>query len=121
MNKKLLLSLGSIAAIAASVATVVACGSSDTNKDLKDINGITVNDVNQKIDEELTEYGFNKPDILPSVVPNPGDDIVINGVHVAFTEWTPNDSEGSIAWKVTFTKGSETGTLSGTNSGFKKE
>ena len=32
MNKKLLLSLGSIAAIAAPVATVVACGSNDEKK-----------------------------------------------------------------------------------------
>ena len=72
--------------------TAIVCGSSDTNKDLKDINGITVNDVNQKIDEELTERGFNKPNILSSAVPNLGDDMVINGVYVTFTGWTPNDS-----------------------------
>jgi len=123
MNKKLLLSLGSIAAIAAPVAAVVACGSDDNGKtdDKKTVDGITVNDINTKLDEILSSLGINKATTLASAIPNPGDENTIKGVKADFTGWTPNNSKGEISWTVTLTKGEATRTLSGKLTGFETE
>jgi len=123
MNKKLLLSLGSIAAIAAPVAAVVACGSNDKedetptiSPDQKAVNAI------KKSDLKIPEIAPNDAkDKLPSefgkvTIP----EMVGDGVKAEFKHWRQNDDTGIIKWEVTLTKGKATNSLIGTINGFLK-
>jgi len=110
MNKKLLLSLGSIAAIAAPVAAVVACGSDDKNtkdEDTKSIQAITKEQVRDKINANL---GPTKATTLPSKLHIPTDAIEIaNGVKGTIKSTKDvNDAEGKLTFVVELTKGDGT-------------
>jgi len=108
MNKKLLLSLGSIAAIAAPVAAVVACGSDD--KDTKDIDAITKEQVIAKIKSGLKDI---IPHVLPSVLAQQALDKepieLTNGVKAVLESTKDaNDAEGKLTFVVELTKGKGT-------------
>ncbi|MCR8613319.1 MAG: lipoprotein 17-related variable surface protein [Mycoplasma sp.] len=105
MKKKFLLGLGSLSILATvgSVAVVASCGDKETDQDK--VNSITQTMVLSAL--KLTPQATTMPSDVVEPKGSSLENLTINGVSglsITISNWTPNDSVGTLAFNVTISK-----------------